>query len=156
MRQPKLDPRYSHGPVKVIYSRDDLTPIQQFGPKARYADHLRTNAPKSEQLFLLHLQQRRPDLRFWHQHVIEGYIVDFVLPKYNLVLEIDGPHHRERRDYDKHRTRVLEKKGFKVLRLYSSYCYSEQGRDKLLQLVEKTCQALSSVCNQPLESEPAG
>ena len=84
------------------------------------------------------------------------YIVDFVLPKYNLVLEIDGPHHRERRDYDKHRTRVLEKKGFKVLRLYSSYCYSEQGRDKLLQLVEKTCQALSSVCNQPLESEPAG
>ena len=107
-------------------------------------------------LILLHLQQRRPDLRFWHQHVIEGYIVDFVLPKYNLVLEIDGPHHRERRDYDKHRTRVLEKKGFKVLRLYSSYCYSEQGRDKLLQLVEKTCQALSSVCNQPLESEPAG
>ena len=156
MRQPKLDPRYSHGPVKVIYSRDDLTPIQQFGPKARYADHLRTNAPKSEQLFLLHLQQRRPDLRFWHQHVIEGYIVDFVLPKYNLILEIDGPHHKQRREYDRHRTRVLEKKGFKVLRLYASYCYNETGRDKLLQLVEKTCQALSSVCNQPLESEPAG
>lgn len=45
------------------------------------------------------------------------YIVDFYLPKYNVVIEVDGKQHSENKNYDSIRTRKLKEIGVrKVLR----------------------------------------
>ena len=42
------------------------------------------------------------------QKVIDHYIVDFYVPQYSLVIEIDGNVHDERQEYDRERTKILE------------------------------------------------
>jgi leucyl-tRNA synthetase len=45
------------------------------------------------------------------------YIVDFYIPKYRTVIEIDGASHDTNKDYDKRRTERLKKSGIrKVVR----------------------------------------
>lgn len=47
----------------------------------------------------------------------EFFIVDFYIPKYKLVIEIDGKQHKENKEYDKYRTEKLKSVGVrKVLR----------------------------------------
>lgn len=61
-------------------------------------------------------------LRYEQQKVIfinewEFFIVDFYIPKYNLVIEIDGKQHDENKEYDLYRTKKLKSIGIrKVLR----------------------------------------
>jgi very-short-patch-repair endonuclease len=45
------------------------------------------------------------------------YIVDLFASAVRLVVEIDGPYHRERREADARRDRALERAGYTVLRL---------------------------------------
>lgn len=56
-------------------------------------------------------------VRFQFQVLIAPYIVDFVIPRQMLVLEVDGGIHKSQRDYDDRRTRYLESCGFKVIRI---------------------------------------
>jgi len=42
------------------------------------------------------------------QKIIDNYIVDFYIPKYNLVIEIDWEIHDDRKWYDLERTNILE------------------------------------------------
>ena len=144
------DPRYSHGPVKVIYSKDNLAQVDPMNRAGRYAAKLRAEAPKSEQLLLRHLKQRRPDMRLWFQHVIAGYIADFVIPEYMLVIEIDGPHHANRKAYDRLRAEHMRAKGYRTIRFPAAMCYREDLRDRILQVIENKCQELSAQHNQPL------
>lgn len=55
----------------------------------------------------------------YRQRPLGNYIVDFFVPKLNLVIEIDGGYHLEKeqqqKDYD--RDRSLELIGYKVLRI---------------------------------------
>ena len=52
------------------------------------------------------------------QHIIKDYIVDFLMPYYKLVIEVDGGYHAERtqQEDDKLRSEVLNKLGFYVIR----------------------------------------
>lgn len=54
--------------------------------------------------------------RFRRQHPLGKFIVDFCCPEHRLVIEIDGPIHQERRDYDAGRTDHLNAYGYQVLR----------------------------------------
>jgi very-short-patch-repair endonuclease len=58
-------------------------------------------------------------LQFRRQHPIGGYIVDFVCPKVNLVVELDGGQHADPigLTHDAKRTRRLEELGLRVLRV---------------------------------------
>ena len=47
------------------------------------------------------------------------YIVDFMSHERNLIVELDGGHHADLRDYDDWRTQWLESQGFKVLRFWN-------------------------------------
>ena len=42
------------------------------------------------------------------QKIIDNYIVDFYIPKYNLVIEIDWEIHNDRKEYDLERTQILK------------------------------------------------
>jgi very-short-patch-repair endonuclease len=54
------------------------------------------------------------------QHPIGPYIVDFYCPAARLVIELDGPHHREvdaQRHHDARRDEVLALRGIHVTRV---------------------------------------
>ncbi len=67
--------------------------------------------------------------RFLRAKGIKGYLVDFYLPKYKLVIEVDGDSHDNpySKSYDDTRTAILNDKDIKVLRVTN-----EQTHDKAL------------------------
>jgi len=64
------------------------------------------------------LRGRRLDgLKFRRQVPIVRYYADFVCMEARLVIEADGPSHRQSEAYDQARTEVLEGLGYQVLRI---------------------------------------
>lgn len=57
-------------------------------------------------------------LRIYKQKAIDNFIVDFYIPKYKLVIEVDWESHfsDEGKDYDIERTQILEWLWLKVIR----------------------------------------
>ena len=58
-------------------------------------------------------------LHFRRQQVIAGFIVDFYCHAAGLAVEIDGPIHQSRRQYDLGRDEILRNLGVRVLRFES-------------------------------------
>ena len=70
------------------------------------------------------------------QKIIDNYIVDFYIPKINLVIEIDWEIHNERKEYDLERTKILEQYGLKEIR-FSNYDIQNN--------FEKVCKILKEI-----------
>ncbi len=85
-----------------------------------YRRELRENATEAEKILWSHLRNRRlGGLKFRRQHAIGTYIVDFLNPETNSIIELDGDVHfllDKQVEKDKVRQRWLEGKGFKVIR----------------------------------------
>ncbi|MBU0697051.1 MAG: leucine--tRNA ligase [Bacteroidetes bacterium] len=78
----------------------------------------RKNQTDAEVVLWNSLRDSQTGFKIRRQHVIEGYITDFVcLPK-RLVIEVDGGYHNseEAIAYDKQRTEFLNAAGFEVIR----------------------------------------
>jgi len=59
--------------------------------------------------------------RFRRQVPIGNYFADFCCLKSRLIVEVDGGQHAQRQQfYDEERTRFLESRGFRVLRLWNN------------------------------------
>src|SRR3990167_4253291 len=87
----------------------------------KFQKELRTNQTDAESRLWYHLRSRRfQGWKFRRQHALHGYIVDFVCLKRKLVIELDGGQHADQQAYDNHRTHVLEKDGFKVIRFWNN------------------------------------
>jgi very-short-patch-repair endonuclease len=85
--------------------------------KVAVARALRREPAKGEHALWWHLRDRRvAGVKFRRQCAIGPYIADFACMEAKLVIEIDGPSHDGRLDYDLRRTAFLEKRGFRVLR----------------------------------------
>ena len=63
------------------------------------------------------LRAQRLGVRFRRQVVLGRYVVDFVAPRANLVVEVDGEVHAQRGAADARRDRDLARMGYRVLRL---------------------------------------
>jgi very-short-patch-repair endonuclease len=61
-------------------------------------------------------------LKFRRQHVIDGYVVDFLCVEHRLVLEIDGGIHLDpvQRERDAERSSHLRDRGYHILRIQNS------------------------------------
>ena len=61
-------------------------------------------------------------VKFRRQHPIGNFIVDFVSLEAKLVVEIDGGQHDDEADRstDAQRTRYLEERGYRVVRLWNN------------------------------------
>ena len=57
--------------------------------------------------------------KFAREKVIGNYIVDFVCREEKLILEIDGGQHMDAIPYDEQRTKNLERRGYRVLRVWN-------------------------------------
>ena len=58
-------------------------------------------------------------LKFRRQHGIDVYIADFACPAARLIIELDGGQHADRIEADAQRTRVLEARGYAVIRFWN-------------------------------------
>lgn len=63
------------------------------------------------------LVSRRLGLKFRQQAIVRGWIVDFWCPAAKLVVEVDGPIHEGRVEYDQNRDAVMGEMGIEVLRV---------------------------------------
>ena len=64
-------------------------------------------------------------IKVYRQRVIDHFIVDFYIPDFKLIIELDGESHFEDGQdvYDTERTEVLEGNGCKVLRFLNTEVY---------------------------------
>ena len=82
------------------------------------AHEMRCQLTPSEAALWVALSRKQLGVAFRRQVLIGNrYIADFLAPSAKLVVEVDGGYHRQRVTADARRTRVLERLGFRVLRL---------------------------------------
>ena len=63
--------------------------------------------------------------KFRRQTPIGRYVADFVCFERKLIIEVDGGHHLQQTQYDEHRAKWLESKGFRVLRFWNNQVLTE-------------------------------
>jgi very-short-patch-repair endonuclease len=81
------------------------------------AHQLRHHPTLSEHRLWSALKGSRLGLPFRRQVPISRYIADFVCTKARLIVEVDGGVHLHRVQLDAHRDRILERAGYRVLRI---------------------------------------
>jgi very-short-patch-repair endonuclease len=81
------------------------------------AHQLRHNPTLSEQRVWSALEGSRLGAPFRRQVVIGRFIVDLVCPEARLVVEVDGGVHEGRAHLDAHRDSILQRAGYRVLRI---------------------------------------
>ncbi len=59
-------------------------------------------------------------LKFRRQELIGNYIVDFVCIEKQLIIELDGSVHKDRKEYDANRTEFLKATGFNEIRFWNN------------------------------------
>jgi very-short-patch-repair endonuclease len=81
-----------------------------------------------EELFWSEVRNRKlGGYKFKRQHLIGRYIVDFVCVEQKLVVELDGPFHADRVQYDSARDAFLRTRGFRVMRFANEYTADDIG-----------------------------
>jgi len=84
------------------------------------ARKMRGEASDAESLLWQQLRARRlSGYKFRRQVVIEPFIVDFVCIEAKLIVEADGGQHMEQHEYDAQRTKILDSKGYTVIRFWN-------------------------------------
>lgn len=101
---------------------------------------LRVRQTEAERRLWNALRDRRlAGWTFRRQHHLGPYVVDFVCLAARLVVEVDGPVHQERQEYDQHRDAYLRALGYTVLRFENRVIF-----DDLPQVLARIHRALSS------------
>ncbi len=86
-----------------------------------FQKELRKNQTEVELRLWQYLRDRRfANFKFRRQHILQGYIVDFVCLQKKLIVELDGSQHMEQVVYDDVRTKKLMQDGFQVLRFWNN------------------------------------
>lgn len=95
-------------------------------PVTQLCRQLRNNATQAERLLWDALRRRSVnDAKFLRQYPLfvsiadrkYFYIADFYCVKHKLVIEVDGPIHQLKKEYDRNRDIVLQDMGCKILRV---------------------------------------
>jgi len=74
----------------------------------------------SEEKLWGYLRARKLGYKFNRQAIIFGYIADFWCPEKQIVVEVDGKSHENRREYDAERDTRLANVGIKTVRFSAS------------------------------------
>ena len=85
------------------------------------ARDLRRFSTDAEKILWSALRNRRVrGAKFRRQVWLNGFIADFFCAEARLVIEADGGHHAEQRDYDDRRAETLRRGGFRVIRFWNN------------------------------------
>jgi len=100
----------------------------------RFKKFLRKSQTEAEGVLWYHLKNRNfQNYKFRRQHILCGYIVDFVCLEKRLIIELDGGQHVEKIEYDATRTLKLKADGFQVLRFWNNEIFNNM--DSVLECV---------------------
>ena len=81
------------------------------------AQFMRHNPTDTERALWFHLSGKKLGVAFKRQVVVDRFVVDYLAPSVRLVVEVDGLYHSRRVAADARRDRVLQRSGYRVLRL---------------------------------------
>jgi very-short-patch-repair endonuclease len=110
----------------------------------KFQKSLRVSQTNAEHFLWHQLRNRHFEgYKFRRQHIIQGYIVDFVCLDKKLIIELDGDQHSEQINYDNERTLKLEKDGFRVIRFWNNEVFLNMGS-----VLETIYQALNNTPHQ--------
>lgn len=110
--------------------------------KVARAEELRQDMTPTEKILWAQLRTNRLDgLHFRRQQVIAGFIVDFYCHAAGLAVELDGPIHAQRADYDRERDRVLKEIGVRVLRFKNEEVL--ENLEAVLTAIREACQGFT-------------
>jgi very-short-patch-repair endonuclease len=85
-----------------------------------FARELRKNQTEAELRLWQAVRYRQINgVKFRRQFAIDPYVVDFCSLSEKLIIELDGGHHPEQKEYDAQRTEFLGSKGYRVLRFWN-------------------------------------
>jgi very-short-patch-repair endonuclease len=114
-------------------------------PVTELCRQLRNNPTPSEKIIWEHLRRRsisgKKFLRQFPIFTVNGfgrksfYIADFYCAEYKLVIEIDGPIHLLKKEYDANRDLVMQEWGFAILRFTNEMV--ERDLEKVLQDIDR-------------------
>ncbi len=96
---------------------------------------LRHEATNQEKLLWYRLKAKQLGFKFRRQHGIGGYIVDFYCKEKNLIIELDGLHHLEAKEYDELRDRYLQSLNLTVLRFWNKEI--DEDIEKVIDTIKK-------------------
>lgn len=86
-----------------------------------HAKQLHRNMTPAEVKLWARLRAHRLEgVHFRNQHAIGNYVVDFCQPRKKIIIELDGSQHLEQEEYDAERTKYLESKDYKVIRIWNN------------------------------------
>ncbi|WP_304036229.1 leucine--tRNA ligase [Mesonia mobilis] len=117
----------------------------------------RNNPTEAEAALWSQLRNKQLDgYKFRQQHLIGDFIVDFVCLSKKLVIEVDGGIHKETKEYDEERTKILADRGFEVLRFKNEEVLGDI--DVILEQVSNNLAQLKDYSDQENESNipPSG
>ncbi len=96
---------------------------------------LRKESPQAEALLWAQLRNKRLyGYKFRRQYSVGNYIVDFYCPKLKLAIEVDGPSHIGREEYDYQRQKYIEQFGIRFLRFRNEDVY-----ENMRGVIERIC-----------------
>jgi very-short-patch-repair endonuclease len=80
------------------------------------AKSMRRDPTEAEALLWERLRGNKLGAKFRQQHVLDRFVADFFCFRANLIVEVDGPVHKERKDLDEARDELLRRLGYTILR----------------------------------------
>lgn len=84
------------------------------------ARRLRRDDTNAERMLWSIVRNRKLDgFKFRRQVPVDRFFADFLCAEARLIVELDGGGHSERQDDDAARTKVLEARGYQVLRFWN-------------------------------------
>lgn len=89
-------------------------------PQTRRARHLRRSMTDAEQKLWKSFREIGLPYKVRRQHPIGNYVVDFAIPARRLVIEVDGGQHAMGTEKDALRTKVLNERGYRVIRFWNN------------------------------------
>lgn len=112
---------------------------------AQRRKHLRFEKTKAEYVLWQELRRDKLGYKFRRQFQIGSFIVDFYCHLLKLIIELDGPIHEGREDYDASRQQWLESKGFIVIRFKNDEVLFE--RERVMELIRARCESSAATIN---------
>lgn len=101
----------------------------------------RKNATLAEQVLWDNIHGQKLGTKVLRQYIVGDYIVDFLIPYYNLVIEVDGGYHAEREQHENDllRSETLNKMGLYVTRFTNNQVLydTESTVEKIKELINR-------------------
>jgi very-short-patch-repair endonuclease len=102
-------------------------PYRKQMPKSKtdFARQMRRRPTRSEAMVWERIRMNALGVRARQQVPMLGWIADFYIPAWKLVVEIDGSVHDGQRRADARRDHVMEQNGLRVLRIPAADVYAD-------------------------------